>query len=138
VRFLVVGAHALAAWGPARFTGDFDVWVEPTAANARRVCAALRAFGYPPLAREEAEFAVPDRMATLGKEPLRIDVMTSISGVEFAQAWAKRVVARWGTRRVPVLGKASFIANKRASGRPKDLLDLALLEELARAPKRSR
>ncbi len=133
MRFLLVGAHALAVWGQPRFTRDLDILVEPTAANARRLCAALRDFGYAALASEEAAFAVEDRMATLGTEPLRIDIMTSVSGLDFASAWRGRLVAKLGPRRVPVLGRAEFIVNKRASGRAKDLLDLQLLEELEEA-----
>jgi hypothetical protein len=129
VRFLVVGAHALAVWGQPRFTRDLDLWVEPTAANAKRLVKALSAFGYSALAVEEAAFASEDRLATLGVEPLRIDVMTSISGVSFAVAWKGRLTAKLGGVSIPVLGRAEFITNKRASGRPKDLLDLLLLEE---------
>jgi hypothetical protein len=130
VRFLVVGAHALAAIGRPRATQDIDFFVEPTKANARRLGAALADFGYPALAREWARFAEPDRMATLGTAPLRIDVMTSISGVTFREAWKGRLKARLGRFEVGFLGRAQFIANKRASGRTKDLLDIALLEEV--------
>jgi hypothetical protein len=129
VRFLVVGAHALAVHGRPRATGDLDILVEPTPANARRVAAALADYGFPALAREMTAFAHPDRMATLGREPLRVDIMTSISGVSFAQAWKGRVRARAGARVIGFLGRREFIKNKKASGRPKDLLDLALLEE---------
>lgn len=127
VRFLLVGAHALAVWGQPRFTRDLDIWVEPTSANATRLGKALREFGYAALAAEEAAFATEDRMATLGVEPLRIDVMTSISGVSFSVAWKGRFTATLAGLPVPVLGKAEFILNKRASGRAKDLLDLELL-----------
>jgi hypothetical protein len=136
VRFLLVGAHALAVWGQPRFTRDLDILVEPTAANAKRLCAALRDFGYAALAREEAAFAVEDRMATLGVEPLRVDIMTSISGLDFETAWRGRLVAKLGSRRIPVLGRAEFIVNKRASGRAKDLLDLQLLKELEESARR--
>jgi hypothetical protein len=68
-------------------------------------------------------------MATLGREPLRVDIMTSISGVDFKQAWRGRLTARHGKRTLPFLGRAELIVNKRAAGRPKDLVDLALLDE---------
>ena len=129
VRFLIVGAHALAAHGRPRLTADLDVLVAPSRANARRLGAALADFGYPALAQEWEHFAEPDRMATLGREPLRIDIMTSISGVDFTTAWKGRVMARSGRREISILGRSEFVTNKRASGRPKDLLDLALLEE---------
>ena len=129
VRFLIVGAHALAVHGRPRATGDLDVLVEPTRANAERLGRALHAFGFPALAAEASKFAEPDRMATLGREPLRVDLLTSISGVSFAQAWRGRKTVTFGERRVGFLGLREFISNKHAAGRPKDLLDIALLAE---------
>ena len=129
VRFLVVGAHALAASGRPRATLDLDVFVEPSAANAKRLVVALRAFGFPALGDEAKAFAQPDRMATLGREPLRIDVMTSITGVSFREAWKGRVVAHFGEHDVPFLGLTELVVNKLASGRLKDQLDVELLRE---------
>jgi hypothetical protein len=129
VTFLIVGAHALAAAGRPRATLDLDVFVEPTLANAKRLVAALGEFGFPALAIEAKAFAGPDRMATLGREPLRIDVMTSITGVAFRDAWKGKVVARFGEREVPFLGLEMLVKNKLASGRTKDLLDVELLRE---------
>lgn len=136
VRFLVVGAHALAAHGRPRATLDLDILVEPTPGNARRVTAALADYGFPALARETKAFATPDRMASLGREPLRVDIMTSISGVSFSQAWKGRKRMKMAGRAVNVLGLRQFLQNKKASGRPKDLLDIALLEEGGRRRKR--
>jgi hypothetical protein len=130
VRFLVVGAHALAAHGLPRYTADLDVLVDPTPANARRLGAALTEFGFEALGRAYERFAEPDRMARLGVEPLRIDVMTSITGVSFREAWAGRLVVVLNGLPIPFLGKAEFARNKRASGRPKDLADLSLLAQL--------
>jgi hypothetical protein len=129
VRFLVVGAHALAANGRPRATQDLDLWVEPTRSNAERVCRALADFGFAGLATAIDDFATPERLATLGRPPLRIDLMTSIDGVDFSSAWADRIVASLGEHSVGFLGRAALLANKRASGRPKDLADVALLEE---------
>jgi hypothetical protein len=86
VRFLIVGAHAMAQHGVVRFSQDLDVFVEPTPANARRLGRALAEFGYRALAAEAAQFAVRGRMATLGVPPLQIDLMNDISGVTFATA----------------------------------------------------
>jgi len=129
VRFVIVGAHALAALGRPRNTQDLDVFVEPTPENARRLGAALVEFGFSALARQAHRFAKPDRMVTLGVPPLRIDVMTSISGVTFPRAWRGRTKARLGSHTIGFLGRREFILNKAASGRPKDLLDIILLEE---------
>lgn len=106
---------------------DLDVLVEPTVVNARRLGSALAQFGFPDLAREWQRFSHPDRMVTLGSEPLRIDIMTSITGVSFANAWAGRRRARFGTHVIGFLGLKQFLRNKRASGRAKDLLDIELL-----------
>ncbi len=129
VRFLIVGAHALAVHGRPRATGDLDIWVDPTPDNAARVGVALKGFGFGALARRAREFALPDRMATLGRPPLRIDVMTTISGVSFDEGWRGRRMVRFGGHRIGFLGRVEFERNKRASGRPQDLLDLALLAE---------
>src|SRR5437868_103534 len=87
VRFLIVGAHALATLGVPRMTGDLDILVEPTLENAKRLGAALADFGYKELAKKWRLFAKRDRMTTIGREPGGVDIMTSISGVSFAQAW---------------------------------------------------
>ena len=138
VRFLIVGAHALAAHGRPRATQDLDVFVDPTVANARRLGAALAEYGYPALARQWKRFTERDRMATLGVEPLRIDLLTSISGVTFRDAWRGRIRVTIADREIGFLGRAELVANKRASGRTKDLLDLALLDEVAPRPRRRR
>lgn len=135
VRFLIVGAHALAANGRPRATQDLDIFVEPTRLNATRIARALSAFGFEALARESARFGELNRMATLGREPLRIDVMTSISGVTFQRAWRGRIRSQVGRNKVSFLGKKELLANKRASGRTKDLLDIELLAEVD-VPKR--
>jgi len=138
VRYLVIGAHALAAAGRPRATLDLDVLVEPSLANARRLGLALADFGFPRLAEQALVFAKGDRMATLGREPLRIDLLNKISGVSFARAWRGKTRTTMAGVRVHVLGPRELVANKRASGRPKDLLDLALLDELRPAPRRRR
>jgi hypothetical protein len=91
VRFLLVGAHAVAAHGRPRFTQDLDILVDPTPANARRVAAAIREFGFAETARDWRWFAKPYRITMLGRLPHRIDVLTSISGVSFREAWKHRV-----------------------------------------------
>lgn len=128
-RFLVVGAHALAAHGVPRVTGDLDLWVEPTAANARNVWRALGEFGAPlhALDLHESDFVQPDQVVQLGLPPYRIDLMTSISGVGFDEAWAERLPGTLFDVSVSFLGRALFIRNKRASGRPKDLEDIRSL-----------
>lgn len=133
VEFVVVGAHALAAHGLPRATGDLDVLVEPTPENARRVVAALTTFGAPLASHgvSEQDFATEGNVYQIGLPPRRIDVLTSISGVSFEQARGSRIVVELAGLRVPVLGRDALVANKRAAGRPKDLLDAETLEKAA-------
>jgi len=135
VRFLLVGAHALAAHGRPRYTQDLDVLVDPTPANARRVSAAIAEFGFKETARDWRWFSKPYRITMIGRLPMRIDVLTSISGVSFRAAWRNRTLASTTFGDVPVLGLSELRTNKLASGRPKDLADLALLDELKLASK---
>lgn len=130
VRFVVIGAHVLATLGRPRYTDDLDVLVEPTPANAKRLAAAFREFGYIELAEQtQGHFVEAERMATLGRPPVAIDVLTSTKGVSFAEAWAGRTNLRVDGARVAFLGLAEYVKTKLACGRPKDLLDLELLRE---------
>ena len=132
VDFVVVGAHALAAHGVVRSTGDLDLLVRPTAENAGRVARALVAFGAPLASHgvTAADFARPGTVYQLGLPPSRIDVLTEISGVDYDEAAASsEAVAASGLEfRVP--DRATLIRNKKAAGRPRDLEDARLLEEL--------
>jgi hypothetical protein len=126
-RFLIVGAHALAAHGAPRATGDLDIWIQATSENAARVLTALRAFGAPLFDLTDADLCAPDTVFQIGLPPSRIDILTGISGVGFDEAWDRRITVWVGDLEVPTLGRPDFIANKQAAGRPKDLLDLELL-----------
>lgn len=127
--YLVVGAHAMAAHGRPRATGDLDVWVRPTPENARRTWRALLAFGAPVGDLTIEDLALPDLVFQMGVAPCRIDVLTAIDGVGFEEAWAGRFETRVGDLVVPVLGRRELLRNERAAGRPKDLADVAWLEE---------
>ena len=131
VRFLVVGAHALAAHGVPRATGDLDIWVQADAANAQRVWRALATFGAPveELGIAVEDFAAAGNVVQFGQPPRRIDLLTSIDGVDFATAWEKRVVTPIGDSATPVLAYDDLLRNKRVTGRPKDIQDVAMLEQ---------
>jgi hypothetical protein len=126
--FLIVGAHALAAHGHPRATGDLDVWVRPTAANAERVWSALEGFGAPLFDLTREDLSRPGVVFQIGVPPCRIDILTEITGVTFDEAWPERLVAEVEGQPLPFLGRAALIANKRAAGRPKDMSDVAALE----------
>lgn len=131
-RFLVVGAHALAVHGIPRATQDLDIWIEPTEENAGRVWRALAAFGAPTqaLGIAKADLVRPNTVMQFGAPPNRVDLLTAISGVpDFGAAWTVRQDQDVRGRSVPFLGRDAFVANKRASGRLKDLADIESLGE---------
>ena len=128
--FLLVGAHALSAHGVPRATGDLDIWVRPTEPNARRVFRALESFGAPLRDLTIDDLTKPDTVFQIGVPPNRIDLLTGLSGLNFESSWNRRIMTPLDQLSVPVLSRVDFVANKKAVGRPKDLSDLALLEEL--------
>lgn len=127
--YVVVGAYALAHHGVPRNTGVLDLSIRPTAENAARVVAALEEFGFGSLGLKEADFLQPGHVVQLGRPPVRIDLLTSISGVAWEEAEAGKVAGRYGDVPVAFLGRAQLIANKRACGRTKDRADLEALGE---------
>jgi hypothetical protein len=129
-RFLVVGAHALAVHGYPRATVDIDIWVEPSKENAERTWRALATFGAPlgELKLSFDDFARPDVVAQFGLPPNRIDILTGVSGLAFADAWSRRVESVVEGVSVPILGLDDLVANKLASGRLKDRADVQGLQ----------
>lgn len=128
VEYIVVGAHALAAHGHVRATKDLDIWVRPSAENAPKVLAALRAFGAPLHDLSETDLASPGTVFQIGVAPVRIDVITEIDGVDFEPAWSRRLSVPFADQIVNVLARQDLIVNKRSAGREQDLLDVKWLE----------
>ena len=128
--YLLVGAYALAVHGLPRATGDMDLWVRPSQDNAPRVLAALARFGAPVGGLSERDLVTPGTVFQIGVAPRRIDLLTTIDGVEFEEAWAARRITRVGTLDVPVIDRRHLLRNKKATGRPQDLADAVRLEEL--------
>lgn len=126
--FLVVGAHAVAVHARPRATGDLDLWVRPTPENAERVWRALETFGAPLDDLTRGDLTSDDLVFQIGLPPRRIDILTNIGSVDFAKAWAGRVIITLEGRAVPVIGRDDLIQAKRDAGRPRDLADLADLE----------
>src|ERR1051326_1854428 len=133
VEYLVVGAHALAAYGHVRATKDLDVWVRPDPRNAVRVLAALSDFGAPTGDLTIEDLSQPGTIFQIGTPPLRIDVITEIDGVDFLTAWPERLRASFGAVTALVISRQHLIANKRAAARLQDLADVERLEALERA-----
>ena len=129
VEYMIVGGYALAFHGAPRYTGDLDVWVKPDAGNARRVLAALDDFGVGSLGLEETDFCSADKVVQIGVPPVRVDLLTSLSGVSWEEAAGRRVRGPYGDVEAPYMGRDDFLANKRACGRYKDLADIEALGE---------
>jgi len=135
VDYVVVGGHAVAYHGHPRFTGDIDFLIRTTPENVRRVLTVLNAFGFGNLGIVEQDLLDRGRVLQLGQPPNRIDVLTSISGVDFDSAWEQRVQTRIDDQPVALLGWDELIRNKRAAGRHKDLADLEKLLAVAKRKK---
>lgn len=130
VRFLIVGGWALAAHGHPRLTKDLDIWVWTESSNAAAVIASLEEFGFGDLDLKPEDFLEPDIVIQLGYPPNRVDLLTTPSGVTFEACWQDRLEVDMEGVRVPFIGLEGLKANKRASGRPQDLLDVDVLDGL--------
>ena len=127
VRFLIVGGYAVAAHGLPRATGDLDAWVWVDHDNARRIIKALEEFGFGNVGVTIADFDRDDSVVQLGFPPYRIDILTSIDGVDFDGAWDRRMEVVVNGMTVPFIGREDLVVNKRAVGRPQDLADVERL-----------
>jgi hypothetical protein len=128
VDYMIVGAYAVAAHGVVRATGDIDLWISSSPDNVRQAWRALANFGAPLSGLKEADLAVHGTVFQIGVAPSRIDILTSIDGVEFSDAWNQRIEIEVEGIKVNVIGRSHLIANKKAVGRPQDLADIARLE----------
>ncbi len=129
VDFMVVGGYALAHHGSPRFTGDLDLFVHPTRENAEKILTALKDFGFGALGLSLEDFQNPENIIQLGVPPVRVDLIASIDGVSWEEAWQGKDQGHYGGVPVFFLGRKEFIANKKATGRHKDLADIDALEE---------
>ena len=121
-RFLLIGGYAVNAFGYIRNTIDLDIWIAGDDENRKRVIQAVRDFAFPAAAANLLD--EPDAMLRMGVPPLRIEVMRSISGVEFEDYWPRRVLIDDEGLRISMISLADLRSNKKSTGRPKDLLDL--------------
>ncbi len=132
VEYLVVGGYALAAYGQPRYTGDLDFWVGTDPANADRVLTALEQFGFGALGISRQDLTAPNRVIQLGYPPRRIDLLSSIDGVDFAQSFGRRMTVPIDGISLHFISLEDFKTNKRAVGRHQDLADLEALERVGR------
>jgi hypothetical protein len=129
VRFLVVGAHAVIHYTAPRYTKDLDLWIDPAPDNARRAYRALAAFGAPLHGVSEEDLCTPGVVLQIGIEPNRVDVLTEVEALQFAEAWEHRARTTYGEVPISLLGLNDLIVNKRAVGRLQDQIDLEKLEQ---------
>jgi len=129
VDYLVVGAHAMAFHGVTRSTGDIDLWVKCDAVNSDKVYRALADFGAPLGELKKSDFEIPGTVYQIGVAPYRIDILTTIDGVVFEDAFKAREIIEIEGLSIPVISRHHLIENKNAVGRPQDLVDIQLLEE---------
>ena len=123
VKYLVVGAYAVMKYSKQRYSKDLDIWVEASEENSKRVYSSLRKFGAPLGDLSETDFAT-DGFFQMGRPPVRIDILMSIDGVEFAHAWPNRQEGDFVGVPAHFISPADLIANKSATGRPQDLIDI--------------
>ena len=129
VKYVLVGGHAVAFHGYPRFTGDINFFVERSSENAAKLEAVLNDFGFGQLGLKAADFLQPGIIVQLGRPPNRIDILTSIDGVEFAEAWNSRIKTSTGLE-LFIINKELLLRNKRVAGRPQDLADIDRLTKL--------
>jgi hypothetical protein len=129
VDFLLVGAYALAAHGNPRATGDIDIWVKADAENGKGVIKALAVFGAPIANLSTGDFVKEDTIIQIGVVPCRIDIITGIDGVRFADAWKNKIDVTVDGLTLCILSKSDLLKNKLAANRDKDQSDIAWLKK---------
>jgi hypothetical protein len=129
VEFVVVGSYALAFHGAPRYTGDIDLYIQPTLPNAKKVLRSLQEFGFGSLNLAVEDFTSQENVVQLGVPPVRVDLLTSISGIEWDAIQEDKEPGQYGDLDVFYIGRRSYITNKRASGRAKDIADIEALGE---------
>jgi hypothetical protein len=129
VEYVIVGGYALAFHGAPRYTGDMDILVKSDERNAKRILAALNDFGFGNLQITTGDFEKPDMVVQLGVTPVRVDILTSLTGVSWEQIYSNKIEGKYGDVQVNYIGRKQFIVNKRATARKRDLADLEALGE---------
>jgi hypothetical protein len=124
VKYMVVGGYAVAFHGYPRFTKDIDVFYERTPENVKNLMKVLVAFGFPPAELSEDIFKTKGNIITFGVEPVRVDIINDISGIEFGEAWPSHVRGKYGKTEVNFIGKLELIKNKSSTKRSKDKVDV--------------
>ena len=130
VHYLVVGGFAFSFYAEPRFTRDIDFLIDISTRNTEKLLRALDEFGFGSIGLKAEDFQQPGRTVQLGHDPIRIDILTSIEGVTFGEAWCNRVEGRYGNHLVYFISKKDLIRNKPTLGRTRDLADIEKLESI--------
>jgi hypothetical protein len=129
IRYLIVGGYAVMKYSEPRFTKDLDVFIATDRANAEAVYSALKEFGAPLENLTSDDFVHKGYFYQMGRAPLRVDIMMSIPGIEFDEAWKNREVVQLEDVKIPFISRSDLIRSKEASGRPQDRIDVEKLKE---------
>lgn len=129
IRFMIVGGYAMAAHGLPRFTGVLEAWVWISKENSVKIVSALHEFGFGSINITPQDFESPNLVIQLGYAPNRIDLLTGIDGVNFDDAWERRLLVDINGLEIPFIGRDDLIKNKKSAGRPQDLADVTRLEQ---------
>lgn len=130
VRYLIIGGFAYSFYAEPRYTKDIDILIEQSVGNSKKILKALKDFGFTDVDLTEKDFMESGQVIQLGVAPVRIDILTSIKGMDFLSFWDNRVVGRYGDIDVFFISKKDLIRCKRASGRKQDLADIEKLENI--------
>ena len=131
VKYLVIGGYAVIKYAEPRYTKNLDLWVKAEAANALAVYSALRSFGAPLSNLSANDFAHEGYFYQMGIAPVRVDILMSVPGLSFDEAWQQHEIVDFDGVMLPFISKCHLILSKRASGRPQDLIDADALEQSA-------
>ena len=131
VKYMVIGGYAVVQYTEPRFTKDLDLWISTQPNNAKAVFAALKEFGAPLEGMSPKDFSEEGYFYQMGVPPVRVDILMGIPGVQFDEAWERRVEVQFDDVSVTIISREDLIRAKRAAGRPQDLLDAASLEQAA-------
>jgi hypothetical protein len=130
VRYLIIGGFAYSFYAEPRYTKDIDILIDNSPENTRRMMKALGAFGFADTALSQKDFLEPGQVIQLGVAPVRIDILTSIKGIDFHDLWENRVPGRYGDIEAHFISKDDLIRIKRVSGRKQDIADIEKLEKI--------
>ena len=135
VRYIVVGGYAAIFHGSPRHTGDLDIWIKPEIKNAKKIVSVLNEFGMSSLGLTEEDFIKENFISQIGYPPLRIDILNSISGVDFDEAEKEIQVYQEGELPIKIISLKNLIENKMAAARKKDLADAEFLKKVQKKKK---